>query len=478
VTVANVITCVNIDLGYTQLNMCPACSTNGERVEISDLVKAVNNVLLGCPATPTPVSGSPTATNTGAVPTLTNTPVVPPSTSTATHTLPVSTATNTAAAPTNTPGSTATNTAVGPTNTPENTATETPTVTPTTMPTSACGITGAGRYTETTTGGILKVSTFLPFDFPAGSVTVQDVAAPDNSCVSKTVIPYPGGLNVPVFCVPALGYTVQVTQTGCGVGIIDSDGGSDLTTDEKGDTSYNLNGCAAEQPNVGGVCSKVCHGGPTPGMACSMDADCGTGGKCNQFVDSSGEIDVTVGDGTPDTCSGSTKGNAMVSIPVNTVTWQSTNGCPDSDGNPNGDDDTIITQFPQTLDLTTDRSTAEFHDNNADGCSLAGAGPVGPYTTNQLCSAAGSPYDCCTGPGAGTCVGNGGTGTCIDFTAQTVTVAGGGTIFSSAAPLHDLLFANIMPSAIAGPTDFQGATCDSPPVIDFHGLAHRCIIAP
>ena len=311
-----------------------------------------------------------------------------------------------------------------------------------------CGITGSGRYTQTTTGGVLKVSTFQPFQFPSGGMTIQDVGAPNAQCVSDTVIPYPGGLTVPLFCVPALGYTVQVSQTGCGIGIIDSDGGSDLTTTEVGDTSYNLNGCAASQ-------------------------------SCASFVDSSGNIDVTVGDGTADTCSTGGTGNAMVSIPVNTVTWLAEDSsCPDADGAPPEGGDTIITQFPQTLDLTSDRATASYGDLNADGCSLKGAGPAGPYTMNQICFGAGNPYACCTGAGTGTCVGNGAVGQCIDFGAQTVSVAGGGTVFSSAAPLHDLLFTTVQPANISGPTAFLGATCGSPPVINFAGLAHRCIIAP
>jgi hypothetical protein len=145
---------------------------------------------------------------------------------------------------------------------------------------------------------------------------------------------------------------------------------------------------------------------------------------------------------------------------------------------PSGGDDTIITSFPQTLDQTTDRATAEFNDNDADTCFMKGVGPAGPYTTNQLCTAAGSPYACCTGAGTGTCVGNGGVGTCIDFSAGTTTVAGGGTVFSSAAPLHDLLFTNILPSTISGPAAFGGATCGVPPTINFTGTAQRCIIAP
>jgi hypothetical protein len=275
------------------------------------------------------------------------------------------------------------------------------------------------------------------------------VSAPNPStCVSNTVVPYPGGLTVPVFCVPALGYTVQVSQTGCGVGVIDSNGGSDLTTTEKGDTSFTAAGCAASQ-------------------------------SCAVFVDSSGEIDITVGDGTPDTCAAGSSGNAMVSIPVNTVTWLSSNGCPDPDMSPAEGDDTIITQFPQTLDLTTDRAIAQFFDNApTDGCSLRGAGPAGPFTTNQICFGAGNPYACCTGAGTGTCVGNGAVGTCMNTGTNTVSVAGGGTVFSSAAPLHDLLFSTVQPATIGAPAAFGGATCGSPPTINFTGLAQRCIIAP
>jgi hypothetical protein len=311
-----------------------------------------------------------------------------------------------------------------------------------------CGINAAGRYTQTTTGGVLKVTTFFPFGFPTGGTTIQDVSAPNQTtCVSNTVIPYPGGLSVPIFCVPALDYNVQVTQTGCGIGVVDSNGGSDLTVSENGDTSSALYGCAASQ-------------------------------SCASFADSSGEIDITVGDGVTDTCPSGGTGNAIVSIPVNTVTFLSTNGCPDSDGSSSGADDTILFQFPQTLDLTTDVAVAQFNDNDSDGCSLKGIGPAGPYTRNQLCNMAGNPYPCCTGGQAGTCVGSGGEGQCIDFGSGSVSVAGGGTVFSRAAPLHDLLFGTVQLGTITGPTAFLGASCGSPPTINFSGVAHRCIIAP
>ncbi len=305
----------------------------------------------------------------------------------------------------------------------------------------------AGSYTITSTGGILKVSTFSSFPFPPGGTILADVGPGDPNCMHDVVVPYPGGFSVPVFCVPALGYTISMTQVSCGVGEIDSDGGADFTVQEKGDTSY-----------ISGACS--------------------AGQSCSTFADSSGEIDVTVGDGTADTCSTGGTGNAVVSIPVNSVTWLSENGCPDFDGDPNGFDDTIITQFPQTLDLTTDRATAQFADNDSNGCSLKGVGPAGPYTTNQLCFGFGNPYSCCTGTSTGTCTGNGSVGKCIDFNSMMMNVAGGGTVFSSAAPLHDLLFDVTLPNSMSAAGPPLGATCAAPAAINFAGTASRCIIAP
>src|SRR5262245_37168030 len=73
----------------------------------------------------------------------------------------------------------------------------------------------AGQYTTTqVSGGQLKVYTFMPFPFPAGGTIVQDVAAGTlPNCIHDTVVDFPGGFSAPNFCVPALGYTVSVTQT-------------------------------------------------------------------------------------------------------------------------------------------------------------------------------------------------------------------------------------------------------------------------
>jgi putative intracellular protease/amidase len=70
------------------------------------------------------------------------------------------------------------------------------------------------------------------------------VAAGDANCVHATVVGFPGGFSAPNFCVPALGYTVSVTQTGCGAGQIDSDGGSDYKIEELNDTSDTQNAIA------------------------------------------------------------------------------------------------------------------------------------------------------------------------------------------------------------------------------------------
>jgi hypothetical protein len=371
-----------------------------------------------------------TTTNTAAA-TTTNTAAA---TATETQT-PAATTTNTAAATTtNTAAATATQTNTA---APSSTATRTPMATNTSTATAAATATAtatatsapacpldAGRYTITTTGGTLRVATFAPFAFPSGGQTIQDVSAGDANCVHSTVIPYPGGLTVPLFCVPALGATTMVTQTGCGVGRIDSNGGSDFTVDEKGDTSEQTV-CNAKQA----TCPAA---GPAP--------------------DSSGRLDVTVGNNQPDTCASGGTANAIVTIPVNTLTWVAADAsCPDMDGMFNPATDTKLAEFPQTLDLTTDTNTAQFFDIDSDGCAKSGLGPVGPFSS---------------------------TGQCIDLTAKTVNIAGSGTVFSSGGPTYDLLFTTVQNNTISGPTASGGATCASPPLINFNGLQTRCLSGP
>lgn len=318
--------------------------------------------------------------------------------------------------PTGTPAGTATATG-----TPAGTAAAT--ATPTVTPPGGCPV-AAGRYTFTTTGGSLRVATFAPFAFPAGGQTIQDVGPGDGSCLHDTVVPFPGGLTVPVFCVPALGASVKVTQSGCGVGRLDSNGGSDFTISEIGDTS--------ESP-VCGVPQVLCPAsGPAP--------------------DSSGRLDVTVGDGTTDTCPGGGTANAILTIPVNTLTWVAADSsCPDDDGTYNAGSDTKLAEFPQTLDLTTDTNTARFSDLDSNGCSRSGLGPAGPFAS---------------------------TGKCLDLGTNTVNIAASGTVFSSGGPTYDLLFTTVQNNTMSAPAPLGGATCPSPPAINFGGTVSRCIVAP
>lgn len=404
---------VNIALGLAPVSACEAFANQEGIVNVAQLVRGVNNALNGCPppgATPTatePVGPTATATQP-IVPTSTAT-AVPTGTATATHTVgPPPTVTDT---PTE-----------GPSPSPTNTPTEGPSPTPTET-VAVCPL-DAGRYTITTTSGSLRVATFAPFPFPAGGTTLQDVGAGNADCVHDTVIPFPGGLTVPPFCVPALGATTTVTQSGCGIGRIDSDGGSDFTVTEDGDTS-DLDVCNVPQA----TCPAT---GPAP--------------------DSSGRIDITVGNGVVDTCASGGTANAIVTIPVYTVTWVDADGaCPDEDGMFDPDTDTLLAEFPQTLDLTTDTNTARYTDLSGDGCALSGLGPAGPFAN---------------------------TGHCIDLEAMTVSIAGSGTIFNSGAPTYDLLFTTIQNNNVSGPTASGGAICDDPPTINFDGLAHRCLDAP
>jgi hypothetical protein len=240
---------------------------------------------------------------------------------------------------------------------------------------------------------------------------VQDVAAAsDASCLHDTVVPFPGGFDAPVFCIPALQFTVSVDQTGCGIGQIDSDGGSDFTVTEIGDTS-------------------------APNAPCNLPASCTNGANSNL------RVDITVGDGVADTCAAGGTANAIVAIPVFTTTWQDQLfQCPDPDGAFDPGSDTLIVSFPQL-------------------CCIAGAGPAS--NTNP-----------CNPGGAG---GQTNTGVCLDLVADTITTAASGAVGSSGSPLFDLTFTTRLPNTITGPAAPLGATCASPPVIDFDDTATRCI---
>jgi len=286
----------------------------------------------------------------------------------------------------------------------------------------------AGQYTTTqVSGGSLKVYTFAAFPFPAGGTIVQDVAAaslPD--CIHDTVVPFPGGFTAPNFCVPALGYTVSVTQTGCGVGQIDSNGGSDYKIEENNDTSDSSVTC--NLPQMG------CPPGPP-----TIGSDAST------------RVDVTTGGGTA-TCAGSGLANVLVTVPVHTKTWQDnsvgTFGACTGDGTFNGGD-MVITEFDQILDFTTDEAHAHWSDIDGDGCSIAGGGPINGQALIK--------------------------GECLDTGAMTAkTVAAGG--FGSTGVPQDGSFSTSLPNTVALTGAFAGATCGSPPALSFTaGTVTRCL---
>jgi len=171
-------------------------------------------------------------------------------------------------------------------------------------------------------------------------------------------------------------------------------------------------------------------------------------------ADSHIRVDITVGDGIPDTCSTGTA-NSLVTIPVHTKSWTDNSGgtfmgCP---GNGVfGPGDLTVAEFDQILDFTTDTAVGKWMDIDGDGCSLAGTGPAAGFTA---------------------------TGTCIDLTklntastAVTVVASGG---FGATGGLFDGSFTTKLPSKLSGPAAPLGATCSPAPVINFSGMATRCI---
>jgi hypothetical protein len=123
--------------------------------------------------------------------------------------------------------------------------------------------------------------------------------------------------------------------------------------------------------------------------------------------------------------------------------------CPAADGMFNPDNgDTLILRVEQIFDLTTDTNMANWMDLSGDGCPLAGVGPAAGLSS---------------------------TGTCWDIAGQTIGVAASGTVGSASPPLHDFTFTATLLNSVSAPQPSQGATCDSPPPIDFDGTVIRCL---
>jgi hypothetical protein len=282
--------------------------------------------------------------------------------------------------------------------------------------------------------GLLAVSTLPAFPFPSGVLTTVNAPAADANCVHDVTVPA-GGFTVPVFCIPALGFTSQVTPLGCEAGGADGNGKvwdavapcPDADVSRVGDTSDpSTNNCGT----LGGGCNTS---------------------NGNAGFDTGGNINTTRGDGTCDAADGV---HTQLDIPVESRTWSDADGnCPDDDGVYDAGTDTLVTLFNFILSPTTASSNANYEDLNADSCAFAGNGPdhtkhcsndfSRPCQNNAACQSGGTCVDTPTGalvgiPPAGPC--------CV--VGQTTTVVATGIAFSGGSPLFDLIFANQTPSTI------------------------------
>lgn len=306
--------------------------------------------------------------------------------------------------------------------------------------------------------GVLQVSTLAPFPFPAGVLTTVDAGAPNGCCRHDVTIP-PGGFSVPVFCIPALGFTSQVTTLGCEEGTAEGNG-------HVWDASAGgLEVCCADADvsRVGDTSQEPCG---TLGAGCTLPVDPGEAGD-----DTDGNIDTTRGNGACDPAGVHTQ----LDIPVHSLTWNDADGnCPDDDGVYSPGTDTLVTDFNFILSPTTATSNADYTDLNGDGCSFEGNGPdhvkhcslnlTRPCATNGHCT---NPP-----PNDGTCVDGPLTGVppagpcCV--VGQTTTVVASGIAFTGGAPLYDLIFANQVPATITscGSPGSDTCTLNTNPCLD------------
>jgi hypothetical protein len=334
-------------------------------------------------------------------------------------------------------------------------------------------LTGTGccapaRIVTTSGSGILQVATLPPFPFPPGVQTTIDAGSADPDCKHNGVVPA-GGFTVPVFCIPALGYTSHVEAQGCEAG---SGDGTAMVWDAAAT-------CAdSDVSRVGDTSDPDGNSCGTLGTGCTTTAG-GAG------FDSAGNINTTRGDTV---CDGPGV-HTQLDIPVISTTWNDNDGtpdCPDEDGMFDGGD-LLVSQFNFILSPTTGTSNADFTDLNGDSCSFAGNGPdhvkhcAAPeldrpcqtnlhcghcsVTTAQDCSAPGVLSGC---PASETCVA----GTCLDgaltgspapgpccTVGQVTTVVASGMAFSGGDPLRDLIFQNAVPASITSCGSPGGDTC-------------------
>jgi hypothetical protein len=296
---------------------------------------------------------------------------------------------------------------------------------PGTCPTIPTGCCPAGQMITNSGPGTLTVGQLPAFPFPLGVLTTINVGAADAFCKHDARVPM-GGFAVPVFCIPALGFTSDVFMLGCDSG---TEGGKGFVWD-------------AGAPLVGPNCptTNILKQGDTRDGVCdpTTTACLTTTGPANTL----GNITQT----NPGGCASPAGVHTLLDIPATSVTWSdgdSTFECPDEDGVYDPGSDLLVSTFTFVLSPTTGISTAAFVDTNADGCRREGAGPGGPVTL----TGASAPGPCCS-------VG------------QTTTVVSVGAAFSGGGPLYDLLFRSSVPATVSA--------CNAPAALGTCNLTDPC----
>lgn len=310
------------------------------------------------------------------------------------------------------------------------TATSTTTVPTSTSSTSVPVCCGAERLRLVGGPGTVKIAGFAPFPLPAGAVATLDAGPAASNCHHDVVVPA-GGLTLPTYCLTGFAFAMSTYSTGCAAG--DGDGAGVL-----------WDGHAAQQ---GGV--------PDTNVLTSADSSDGTcdatGGTCgDRRRNTFGNIDITRAAGGRGDEAG-----FRFDVPAHTIAWVDSEGTFEPEGctgdgvyNP-ADGDYLAFEWDSTLSLTTGNASAQFADQNQDGCDL----PVGS-------AGFGAPSaECAAGPkGPCSVTGSEMAGPCCTV-GQSASIAMAGVAFSNSFPVYDLGFLASLPVTVASCDPWVGSSC-------------------
>jgi hypothetical protein len=208
---------------------------------------------------------------------------------------------------------------------------------------------------------------------------------------------------------------------------------------------------------------KTCNAGTRNGLFCTTDNTNATTGcpgatcpgccvsvqTCNTLVKGTCDTSLALqGHGantngkiiTTQSASNAFGVHTSLDIPVESITWSSSGGCPDPDGMPGEPDDLLITDFNFILSPTAGTAKSEFAEQGTpDGCAFAGAGPL----ASGVLAGSPAPGPCCV-------------------EGQRTTVVSAGVAFSGSAPLYDLVFSSTIPTQITDCGTFvPGGECNT-----------------